>query len=237
MSCAFSFPISYLFCLFPMCLPLLVLDNQGCSGDERQLADTISTTVSPGREPVKIMEGGEPPEFWNSLGGKTEYASGKWLEEVTPSHPPRLFQCSNASGFFAVEEIFDFAQQVLSSLTVANSTTLVDLHVTSPSPSSLFFSFLCSSLLLPPSLSPFSSIPHLFLLPFSPRTSQRRWPSSVLCSTAPTSLTSWPWESSSRGSSVPVRGRALMSSTGSTLKCCLSRHNRSPPFRFHSSKE
>jgi len=73
------------------------------------------------------MEGGEPQEFWDSLGGKTDYASGKWLEEVTPSHPPRLFQCSNASGFFAVEEIFDFAQQVLTSLTVANSTTLVDL--------------------------------------------------------------------------------------------------------------
>ena len=108
---------------------------QGCSGDERQLADKISATVSPGREPVKVTEGDEPPEFWDSLGGKTDYASGKWLEEVTPSHPPRLFQCSNASGFFAVEEIFDFAQQVLSSLTVANSTTLVDLHVTSPSPS------------------------------------------------------------------------------------------------------
>lgn len=41
-----------------------------------------------------------------------EYASGKWLEEVTPSHPPRLFQCSNASGRFNVEEVFDFAQEV-----------------------------------------------------------------------------------------------------------------------------
>ena len=61
---------------------------------------------------MKITEGSEPPEFWDSLGGKTEYASGKWLEEVTPSHPPRLFQCSNASGHFRVEEIFDFAQEV-----------------------------------------------------------------------------------------------------------------------------
>ena len=61
---------------------------------------------------MKITEGSEPPEFWDSIGGKTEYASGKWLEEVTPSHPPRLFQCSNASGHFRVEEIFDFAQEV-----------------------------------------------------------------------------------------------------------------------------
>ena len=49
-----------------------------------------------------------------------EYASGKWLEEVTPSHPPRLFQCSNASGHFRVEEIYDFAQEVQPELLVLN---------------------------------------------------------------------------------------------------------------------
>ena len=85
---------------------------QGCSGDERQLADSIVAAVSPGREPVKVSEGNEPAEFWEALGGKDEYASGKWLEQVAPSHPARLFQCSNASGRFIVEEIFDFAQEV-----------------------------------------------------------------------------------------------------------------------------
>ena len=68
--------------------------------------------VSPGREPVKLTEGSEPSAFWDALGGKKEYASGKWLEEITPSYPPRLFQCSNASGRFKVEEMFDFAQDV-----------------------------------------------------------------------------------------------------------------------------
>lgn len=34
------------------------------------------------------------------------------LQEVVASHPPRLFQCSNASGHFNVEEIFDFSQEV-----------------------------------------------------------------------------------------------------------------------------
>ncbi len=86
--------------------------TQGCSGDERQLADSIAAAVSPGREPVKVTEGGEPEHFWTSLGGKTEYASTKWLEEITPTYPPRLFQCSNASGRFKVEEMFDFAQDV-----------------------------------------------------------------------------------------------------------------------------
>ena len=61
---------------------------------------------------VKLREGTEPGEFWDALGGKQEYASNKWLAEELPSYPPRLFQCSNASGKFNVEEIFDFAQDV-----------------------------------------------------------------------------------------------------------------------------
>lgn len=33
-------------------------------------------------------------------------------QEEKPSYPPRLFQCSNASGAFRVEEIFEFCQEV-----------------------------------------------------------------------------------------------------------------------------
>lgn len=84
---------------------------KGCSGDERNLADSIAVAVTK-KEPEKIMEGKEPAAFWEALGGKTEYASSKWLAEVLPSHPPRLFQCSNATGKIRVEEIFDFAQEV-----------------------------------------------------------------------------------------------------------------------------
>lgn len=85
---------------------------KGCTGDERELANYIVKAVSPGREPEKVYEGKETQEFWDSLGGQTAYASGKMLEEQTPSHEPRLFQCSNASGRFFVEEIFDFSQEV-----------------------------------------------------------------------------------------------------------------------------
>ncbi|XP_065886890.1 gelsolin, cytoplasmic-like [Dysidea avara] len=87
--------------------------GKGCTGDERELANFIVSAVSPGRDPVKLFEGKEAQEFWDSLGGKTAYASGKILEEPVPSHPPRLFQCSNASGRFNVEEIFDYSQEDL----------------------------------------------------------------------------------------------------------------------------
>lgn len=68
--------------------------------------------VSPGREVIKLQEGKETAEFWAALGGEAPYANTKTLVEEIPSHPPRLFQCSNASGHFNVEEIFDFAQDV-----------------------------------------------------------------------------------------------------------------------------
>ena len=97
---------------------------------------------------MKITEGSEPAEFWDSLGGKTEYASGKWLEEVTPSHPPRLFQCSNASGHFRVEEIFDFAQEVQPELLVLNPLLVIHfpLHISLLFPSLPFLPLFRTSL-------------------------------------------------------------------------------------------
>ena len=35
------------------------------------------------------------------------------FQEERPSCPPRLFQCSNASGAFKVDEIFEFSQEVI----------------------------------------------------------------------------------------------------------------------------
>lgn len=87
--------------------------GKGCSGDERDMANHVAGMVTPGREPQKIQEEREPDAFWEALGGKTEYHQSKVLEEVVASHPPRLFQCSNASGRFTVEEIFDFSQEDL----------------------------------------------------------------------------------------------------------------------------
>ncbi|KAI8521471.1 hypothetical protein Bbelb_012250 [Branchiostoma belcheri] len=108
---------------------------------EQQFAKNIASAVSPGRpsplqqvpnqrwrkgkhgwvkerqgptlrEPVEVAEGSEPDEFWEALGGKGEYGSDRMLAGVI-SKPARLFQCSNATGRFLVEEIVDFAQDDL----------------------------------------------------------------------------------------------------------------------------
>ena len=61
---------------------------------------------------VEMDETNEPDEYWECLGGKGEYASGAELESSVNERPPRLFQMSNASGYFNLEEIYNFNQDV-----------------------------------------------------------------------------------------------------------------------------
>jgi len=82
----------------------------GSSGDEREYAKSISKVITK-KEYNLVLEGKEPAEFWEALGGKTEYAQ---IKESEPDfQPPRLFQCSNNRGYFYVEEVFDFDQEDL----------------------------------------------------------------------------------------------------------------------------
>ncbi|EGD82600.1 scinderin isoform 2 [Salpingoeca rosetta] len=94
--------------------------GKGCTGDEREYAKQIVKRVCPkrGASFEAITEGQEPKEFWQGLGwdidtqGRPTYAEFK-EQAIQEYHEPRLFQCSNARGYFYVEEIFDFDQNDL----------------------------------------------------------------------------------------------------------------------------
>ncbi|XP_053327026.1 villin-1 [Spea bombifrons] len=86
--------------------------GKGCSGDERLMAKNVADIISKG-EKVVVAEGQEPAEFWLALGGKSQYASSKRLQEETSDITPRLFECSNQTGTFRATEIADFTQDDL----------------------------------------------------------------------------------------------------------------------------
>uniref|UniRef100_A0A8C8SFA2 Villin-1 n=1 Tax=Pelusios castaneus TaxID=367368 RepID=A0A8C8SFA2_9SAUR len=86
--------------------------GKGCSGDEREMAKTVADLIAK-TEKVVIAEGQEPVDFWMALGGKSQYANNKRLQEETSSIVPRLFECSNQTGTFVATEITDFNQDDL----------------------------------------------------------------------------------------------------------------------------
>ncbi|NXE78610.1 VILI protein, partial [Cochlearius cochlearius] len=86
--------------------------GKGCSGDEREMGKMVADIISKMEKPV-IAEGQEPAEFWVALGGKSQYANSKRLQEENPSESPRLFECSNKTGTFLATEIVDFTQDDL----------------------------------------------------------------------------------------------------------------------------
>lgn len=86
--------------------------GKGCSGDEREMAKTLADIISK-REKHVIAEGQEPADFWVNLGGKSQYASSKRLQDENISITPRLFECSNQTGRFVATEITNFNQDDL----------------------------------------------------------------------------------------------------------------------------
>jgi hypothetical protein len=58
---------------------------------------------SGGREIVDIAEGAEPTSFWESIGGRADYA--RFSSYAQQPKDPRLFHCSDAFGPFTVEEV------------------------------------------------------------------------------------------------------------------------------------
>jgi len=104
-------------------------EGSGASDEEKEYSVGIAARIIPDKTLTTISEGDEPDSFWSLLGGKEEYASTARLMEAGPQHDPRLFQCSNASGRFKVDEIHDFDQDDLCEDDVMLLDTYDDIFV------------------------------------------------------------------------------------------------------------
>ncbi|XP_029549608.1 advillin isoform X1 [Salmo trutta] len=89
--------------------------GKGSSGDERAMAKEVSSVIGQHSTAEEIVvEGQEPVEFWDLLGGKAPYANDKRLQQAALDHQQRLFECSNKTGRFIVTEVTQFTQDDLS---------------------------------------------------------------------------------------------------------------------------
>lgn len=80
---------------------LYIWYGKGCEPVEREYAVKIAQFLNTnGSQTLVIEEGKEPEDFWNELGGKTEYQNSPELQDGVKE--PRLFHCSNATGKYEV---------------------------------------------------------------------------------------------------------------------------------------
>lgn len=86
--------------------------GEGATEDECSYATKLGSILAPGSAHVSFKEGAETQDFWDALGGKTEYLSVKELS-IAPGFEARLFQCSNSQGYMHMKEVFNFQQEDL----------------------------------------------------------------------------------------------------------------------------
>jgi len=104
--------------------------GNGCSKEERDFTKKIFRKIDNIQCPLMpavVMEGKESAGFWDAVGGKGPYAAHPTLQ--TEEHEPRLFHCSDAKGYFHVEELLDFDQEDLEEDDVMMLDTFRELFI------------------------------------------------------------------------------------------------------------
>ena len=87
---------------------MFVWKGAGANEEEEATALSIAKILQESRSLQEVKEGAEPEAFWSALGGKAEYP--KVRAEAEAEMDPMLYLCSNATGRFEMESIFDFSQ-------------------------------------------------------------------------------------------------------------------------------
>jgi hypothetical protein len=101
--------------------------GKGSNANERSNAKNIAALVKAKKSVKEVEEGAEPADFWSGLGGKGAYASSPTL--IGDTHEPRLFQCSNATGAFRVDVVFNFNKDDLDEVDVFILDTFDEVFV------------------------------------------------------------------------------------------------------------
>ncbi|EPS70629.1 hypothetical protein M569_04129, partial [Genlisea aurea] len=81
------------------------------NSEAQELAERQLDLIKPNVQPKLLKEGAEYDQFWELLGGKSEYPSQKIAREAEGD--PHLFSCAFAKGDLKVKEIYNFNQDDL----------------------------------------------------------------------------------------------------------------------------
>ncbi|XP_021634857.1 villin-4 isoform X2 [Manihot esculenta] len=81
------------------------------TNDDQELVERLLDLIKPNLQTKPQKEGSESEQFWELLGGKTEYPSQKVAREA--ERDPHLFSCTFLKGNLKVVEIYNFTQDDL----------------------------------------------------------------------------------------------------------------------------
>jgi hypothetical protein len=107
--------------------------GRGSTEDEQAVGNSIAEILaedyngSGGRSLEAVNEGSEGGDFWGPLGGQGEYAASAPGESLPKD--ARLFQGSDATGSFKIDEVVDFTQEDLNNEDIYILDTFTTVYV------------------------------------------------------------------------------------------------------------